>query len=247
MSDERHAIVLDNTYVTGKSRAGVIQVAAELGVPIRCVWLTTGIDDAQVNAVTRLVARYGKLPGDSELSRLRKTDVAAFPPTVLFRYQRELEPPDVSEGFSRIDVVPFDAPGDPAHVNRAVIVWCDDPAQLEALAPPCARIRTRAGDSACCRGNHRSPTARAPTPRCGRCSRAVDRARRPAIDVDFCPHGAGPPRCWCRKPLPGLGVPLIHRHQLDPVRCLYIGAGSQDAGFARKLGFRHVPTLTASA
>ena len=80
LSAERPRIVLDNTYVTRQSRAGVIQVAAELGVPIRCVWLTTSVDDAQVNAVTRLIARYGKLPDESELAVLRKTDVAAFPP-----------------------------------------------------------------------------------------------------------------------------------------------------------------------
>ena len=39
LSDETPRIVLDNTYVTRQSRAEVIQVAAELGVPIRCVWL----------------------------------------------------------------------------------------------------------------------------------------------------------------------------------------------------------------
>ena len=29
---------------------------------------------------------------------------------------------------------------------------------------------------------------------------------------------------------------LIHRHQLDPSQCIYIGDGAQDPGFARKLG-----------
>ena len=135
LQDGTTRVVLDNTYVTRKSRAEVIQAAGELGVPVRCVWLTTGIDDAQVNAVTRLVERYGHLPGDRELKQLRKTDVAAFPPSVLFRYQRELEPPDPSEGFSSIEQVPFTRLANPAHVNRAVIAWCDDPSQLEALAP----------------------------------------------------------------------------------------------------------------
>jgi hypothetical protein len=37
--------------------------------------------------------------------------------------------------------------------------------------------------------------------------------------------------------LQGLGVAAIHRHRLDPARCLYIGDGSLDPGFARKLGF----------
>jgi histidinol phosphatase-like enzyme len=58
-----------------------------------------------------------------------------------------------------------------------------------------------------------------------------------AIEIEYCPHAAGPPVCWCRKPLPGLGVALIGRHALDPSRCIYVGAGAQDPGFARRLGF----------
>ena len=59
------------------------------------------------------------------------------------------------------------------------------------------------------------------------------------IDVEYCPHAAGPPICWCRKPLPGLGVTFVHRHQLDPAQCIYVGAGTQDPGFARRMGFRY--------
>ena len=247
LQDGATRVVLDNTYVTRKSRAEVIQAAAELGVPVRCVWLTTSIDDAQVNAVTRLVERYGHLPGDRELKQLRKTDVAAFPPSVLFRYQRDLEPPDPSEGFSSIEQVPFTRLANPAHVNRAVIAWCDDPSQLETFAPA-LRAHQDAGLIVCVlswqpgveAGTHTDADVRASFAEVG------DRAGL-RFDLDICPHGAGPPRCWCRKPLPGLGVALIHRHALDPVQCLFVGNGPQDAGFARKLGFRHVPTLTGGS
>lgn len=34
----------------------------------------------------------------------------------------------------------------------------------------------------------------------------------------------------------GRAMALIHRHQLDPSQCIYIGDGAQDPGFARKLG-----------
>jgi histidinol phosphatase-like enzyme len=60
-----------------------------------------------------------------------------------------------------------------------------------------------------------------------------------AMDILYCPHGGGPPVCWCRKPLPGLGVVLIQRHRLDPSRCIYVGNGPQDPGFARRLGFQY--------
>ena len=62
----------------------------------------------------------------------------------------------------------------------------------------------------------------------------------PGIDA-YCVHPAGPPICWCRKPHPGLGALMIHRHALDPARCLYVGAGPQDPGFARRVGFTFVP------
>jgi hypothetical protein len=45
--------------------------------------------------------------------------------------------------------------------------------------------------------------------------------------------------CWCRKPLPGLGVELVLRHRLEAVRCLYVGSGSLDRTFAERLGFAY--------
>ncbi len=60
------------------------------------------------------------------------------------------------------------------------------------------------------------------------------------IETLDCTHPAGPPLCWCRKPLPGLGVVCVHRHRLDPARCIFAGAGPQDPGFARRCGFQYV-------
>ena len=230
LSAGRQRIVLDNTYVTRKSRAEVIRTAAQHDVPVRCIWLMTSVDEAQVNAVTRLIERYGRLPDEQELAALRKTDVNAFPPTVVFRYQRELEPPDESEGFSRIDRVTFERRANPAHVNGAVIAWIDDPAKLDALAVLRSPIIVLSWQPSIADGVRSRADVEAAF------SAAAARAGL-SIEFDCCPHGAGPPRCWCRKPLPGLGVAAIHRHQLDPARCLYIGDGSMDPGFARKLGF----------
>ncbi len=59
------------------------------------------------------------------------------------------------------------------------------------------------------------------------------------IETHYCPHAAGPPVCWCRKPLPGLGGLIVARHRLDPARCVYVGASASDRAFARKLGFEY--------
>ena len=55
--------VLDNTYLSRKSRAPVIEAARRLGLTVRCIHLSTSIEDAQINVVTRLLARYGRLLG----------------------------------------------------------------------------------------------------------------------------------------------------------------------------------------
>jgi len=232
-------IVLDNTYVSRASRAAVIQAAAARGVAVRCVWLTTSVEDAQVNAVSRIVERYGRLLDVDQIAALRKRDPAALPPMTQFRYQRELEPPDVSEGFACVDVVPFERRRDPSRVNRAVLIWCDD---LVADPGHAATLRQYAEQGFRLLGLSWQPDVAAGT----RTAADVEsmfaqmNARLGlAIDVEYCPHAAGPPRCWCRKPLPGLGVLLIHRHQLDPAQCLYVGDGPQDAGYARRLGMAY--------
>jgi len=247
-------IVLDNTYVSRKSRAEVIRTAAARGFPVRCVWMQTSIEEAQTNAVTRIVERYGRLPGEAELKALRKRDISAFLPMVQFRYARELEPPELSEGFSSIDVVPFARRSDPARTGRAVIVWCEGVlmrsrggrrSPIEAddveIVPGRAHVLRRYLDEGylllgmawqpeIADGTQSADGARAVFVR-------MNQRLGLDLDVEWCPHAAGPPTCWCRKPLPGLGVLFTHRYQLEPTQCIYVGGGPQDPGFARRLGF----------
>jgi histidinol phosphatase-like enzyme len=249
-------LVLDNTYVSRKSRAEVIQAAAQRGAAVRCVWLATTIDEAQVNAVWRLVSRYGKLPDEGELAAWRKHDVSAFTPSVLFRYQRDFEPPDPAEGFSRIDIVPFARTLGSEYANRAVIVWCDDvlvrsrsgartPANPDdvAIVEECAAmLRAYQGDGWPILGMSWQPEIAAGTRSTDDVWAVFARVNELAglsMAIAWCPHAAGPPRCWCRKPLPGLGVAFVQRYKLDPAQCLYLGGGAQDPGFARKLGFTY--------
>jgi aryl-alcohol dehydrogenase-like predicted oxidoreductase/histidinol phosphatase-like enzyme/predicted kinase len=249
-------IVLDNTYISRASRAAVIQAAAARGAAVRCVWLTTSIADAQVNAASRILERFGKLLDADELTAQHKADPAVLMPTTQFRYQRELEPPDVSEGFARVDVTPFERKDDPSRVNRAIIIWCDG---ILLRSRSTARVPMDVDDVAVDSGH--GATLRRYTEQgyrllglswrpeiAERRRTATDAAAMfarmnellgVAIEVEYCPHAAGPPRCWCRKPLPGLGVLLTHRHQLDPPACIYVGEGSQDAGYASRLGFQY--------
>jgi histidinol phosphatase-like enzyme len=249
--------VADNTYVTRLSRAPLLDAAAGLGLRVRGLWLTTGIEDAQTNVVWRMVSRYGRLLSPGEIRQASRKDPGVFAPGVLFRYQRELEPPDASEGFAEIEQVPFARHVNPAWSNRAVMVWADgvlrrsraghrtpvsaDDLDVPAEAGAVLRRFAEDGHAIIALGWRPEIADGAMT---GETAAEIDAqmiARLGvAVETHDCPHPAGPPVCWCRKPLPGLGVLCIHRRRLDPARTLYVGAGPQDPGFARRCGFQYI-------
>ena len=250
----RKRVVLDNTYTSRKSRGAVVERAFAHGLPVRCVWLDAGLEEAQVNAATRMVARYGRLLEPAEMREAVKTDPGAFAPSVQFRHRRELEPPSLDEGFSRVDVVPFRRRPDPARTGRAVFVWCEGGLWQSHSG---RRTPSSADDAAILPGRREAlrrhheegfvivglswqPEIDEGTTSATEVDAGLARMRERLgvpIDVLYCPHGAGPPQCWCRKPLPGLGVVATFRHALDPARCLYVGQEATDRAFARRLGF----------
>ncbi|HSC26693.1 MAG TPA: aldo/keto reductase [Vicinamibacterales bacterium] len=249
-------IVLDNTYVSRKARAPIVGWAAAHGLPVRCVWLSSSVEDAQVNAASRIVANYGRLPEPDEIRRLSTRDVNTFAPTVQFRYQRAFEPPHPSEGFSAIEIVPFKRTRDPRHSNRALIVWCDgvllrsrtgrrfpaSPDDVEVDERPGRTLRRYAAEGWQLAGLSWQPEIAGSGTTVAQVEAVFARMNDQlgvAVDVVYCPHGGGPPACWCRKPLPGLGVLLIERGRLDAPRCIYVGSGPYDQAFARRLGFQY--------
>jgi len=248
--------VLDNTYATRKSRAPLVELAARHGLRTRCVWLRTGIEDAQVNAVTRMLRRYGRLLGPEEMRAASRSDPGAFPPGVLFRYERALEPPDAAEGFSAIEELPFRREADASFETRALVVWLDDvvwrsrsgarvptsPQDVEIL-PGLELLRRHAADGFL-------PFGLTWRPDLGEadgiskesleeCFALLRERLGLSLPISYCRHAAGPPVCWCRKPLPGLGIELVLNHKLDVTRCLFVGRSRLDRTFAERVGFAY--------
>jgi aryl-alcohol dehydrogenase-like predicted oxidoreductase/histidinol phosphatase-like enzyme len=243
--------VLDNTYVSRTSRAALIQSATKHGLPVRCVWLATTLEDAQVNAAWRMVSKFGRLLGPEKMRETVKHDVSAFGPAVQFRYQRALEPPDPAEGFSRIEAISFERTRDATFDNRALIVWCDGVLSrsrrtaaddVEVFSERGEVLRRYAQDGWRILGLGWQPDIAQEVVTAEQVEAGYRRMQERlgvAMDVLYCPHGGGPPTCWCRKPLPGLGIVFIQRYRLDPSQCIYVGNGPQDPGFARRLGFQY--------
>jgi hypothetical protein len=80
----------------------------------------------------------------------------------------------------------------------------------------------------------------------GRDDAVAEPAERLATEVSgpveraVCPHGGGPPRCWCRPPLPGLLLAFARAYGVDPSRSILVGTSTAHRTLAATLSARYV-------
>ncbi len=208
------AFVLDNTYTTRASRQGAIEVARRHGASVVGVWLETSLPDATRNVIGRMLRVHGRLLEPEEMERAR--DPSALPPHALARTERELEVPAADEGFSSLEVVAFRRSPRPGHERTA-----------ELIALEAAEQGARPGGELALVFGWR-PGA----------DPAWVAAREPIFgaSVRVCSHPGGPPRCWCRPPLPGLLLEFAEKNGVDLARCTVVGTKPIHAAMARAVG-----------
>ncbi len=254
LRDGHRRLVADNTYPTAASRREVTKLGERYGLGTAALWMQTGLDDALLNACHRLLDRVGTLPDPAALKLHARQDPNLFPPAAVHRYAQILEPPHADDGLSAIVPVPFvrRPSGDPE--RKAVIFDLDGtlrhtqsgapyPSNSEdiALLPRrVERLQQLADDGwmllgasnqgGVGLGNLSEATARA------LCDHTAELLGQ-TMDIRFCPHPPSGASCWCRKPLPGMGVVLLRDHNLAPERCLMVGDMASDEQFATTCGF----------
>ena len=255
-------VVLDNTYPTRLSRAPVVAAAHAHGVPVRCRHLQTPLAQARINIVLRMVEKYGRSLGPEEMKALSKTDPNLPPPAALARWVSSFEPPAVDEGFAVVDPIPFVRRHDPTHTEKGLLLDVDGslrktrsgeiyprhpddvellPGRRETLArwvDAGYRLFFVSNQSGIASGQLTSAAAEAAF------LRTVELLKLPVTEVAYCPHPAFPVGCYCRKPMPGLGVYLMQRHRLALKHLVVVGDMASDAEFAAGLGARYFDAAT---
>ena len=249
-------IVLDNTYPTRSSRNEVIETAWERGVPVRCVWLATDVGDAQINSILRMLDVHHVLPTPEEIRERGKRDTRYLLPDAQFRYERLLEPPTAEEGFASVETRAFTREGQ-AGDERALIFDFDD---LVDRASP----TMHAGDVAVEAARrdtllrHREDGwqlfVHAWRPQVERGETTMENVEscfaklREVLGADIetacCPHDAGPPVCWCRKPIPGSVLAFATRRGIALGQSLVIGSSAADRTMAQRVGARFEPSAS---
>jgi aryl-alcohol dehydrogenase-like predicted oxidoreductase len=232
-SGVRH-VVLDNTYLTRAARSHVIETAQRHGVAARCRWLGTPLAQAQVNLVHRLLERFGSLPTPEELKEAARREPSVMAPTSQMRALRELEPPSEDEGFAAVEHVPFTHVPAARPARTGVFVAAAAlrrPGWEHALAPEDPAVPHLVFDWSA--DGTADDLAELAALLAGSVSGPVETA--------LCPHGGGPPRCWCRPPLPGLPLAFARVHGIAPAGSALVGTGPTHQALASALGARYVP------
>jgi HAD superfamily hydrolase (TIGR01662 family) len=249
-------VVLDNLFPTAEVRKPFIDMAKQYNADISCLMMGTSIEDAQFNVVQRAIGILGKFPTPEEVKKAKHPNI--FPPTVLFKYKKEFQKPDITEGFSGVETIKFVRKENPEHVHKAVIVDYD------------GTLRE------CINGNDKYPVAKdqiemKPNRRevlqsyrdkgylllgvsnqsgIAKGELTYDKAtelfdytnNQLGLDIEyrFCPHQSAPISCYCRKPMCGVGVEFILKHKLNRKECIFVGDMTTDKTFAQRCGFQYV-------
>jgi HAD superfamily hydrolase (TIGR01662 family) len=231
-------------------------MAKKHNADVSCTLMGTSIEDAQFNVVQRAIGLIGKFPTPEAIKAAKHTNI--FPPTVLFKYKKEFQKPTVEEGFSKVELVKFERFENPEFTNKAIIVDYDgtlreciggnekypvNESQIE-IKPGRKKVLDEykkkgylllgiSNQSGIAKGELTDVVAQ-------RLFEVTNDMLGVDIEFRYCPHQSAPISCYCRKPMPGIGVEFILKHKLNRKECIFVGDMTTDETFAKRAGFQYV-------
>jgi len=257
------SFLVDNTYPTIESRAGIIEVGKKLGLPVHCKWMTTSIEDAQYNAVKRQIERYGKMLDPDELKEKGKTDPNMFPPAAQFTYRKLIEgdkkkgipkqTPSTDHGFTSVEEVKFVRELDKTKLKHKAIIFDLDGTlrtskagnkypivkeDIQIIPGTVDKVKKLRAD-----GFKLFALSNQSGVHSGKITYdEVEALCKYTLEpfggmwFKFCPHRPMV-SCYCRKPMPGVGVELMEKFGIDPNQTTMVGDMKSDETFAKRCGF----------
>ena len=248
--------VMDNTYPTVESRQSIIKWARDNDFEIHCKYIDIDVGDALYNASKRLIDTYGRLLTPEEIKKSK--EVGVYPPVVIYKYKKTVKSPKTQEGFHAVEKVEFSRVIDKTkYTKKAIILDYDGtirktksgarypstPEDIEILPHRTEVLKKYQEKGYILLGvSNQSFVAKGDF--------TIDELlecftyTHELLGIDFeylyCPHPAFPQICYCRKPMPGMGVEFIEKHKLDHSQCIMVGDMKVDNTFANRCGFQFV-------
>jgi HAD superfamily hydrolase (TIGR01662 family) len=248
-------VVLDNLFPTVEVRKPFLDMAKANGAEVDCKLMGTSIEDCTFNVVQRAFSLIGKFPSPEEIKKAKHTNI--FPPTVLFKYKKEFQKPDVAEGFSKVETFKFVRKDDPTFTQKALIVDYDGTLrecingngkfpvsedQIE-IKPNVKKVLDYYKSQGYLllgisnqSGVHKGELT---LDKCHQLFQHTNKLIGLDIEYKFCPHQSAPISCYCRKPQTGLFVDFMIKHKLSRKDSIFVGDMTTDKTFAARAGIQY--------
>jgi aryl-alcohol dehydrogenase-like predicted oxidoreductase len=215
-------LVLDNTYTTRVQRHDAIAAAHARGAIVRGVWVDVSLEDAQRNVIERMLDKHGRLLEPSEMARPPRGLAARMGPAHVV--------PEARRGAK-----------DPSalgpHVLYRTVRDIEPPSEDEGFASleivRFTRVLASTTGSAA-----RIHVGWEPNASAAWIAEMRSLAEKDGAEFVYCTHDAGPPRCWCRPPLPGLLLAYAKGRDVDLARSVVSGTTSVHRKMAEIVGAR---------
>jgi histidinol-phosphate phosphatase family protein len=248
--------VMDNTYPTVESRQSIIKWALDNNFEIHCKYIDIDVGDALYNASKRLIDIYGRLLTPEEIKKNK--EVGIYPPVVIYKYRKTVKPPKTQEGFNTVEKVKFSRVIDKTkYTKKAIILDYDGtirktksgarypsmPEDIEILPHRTEVLKEYQENGYILLGvSNQSFVAKGDftLDELLECFAYTHKLLGINFEYHYCPHPAFPQICYCRKPMPGMGVEFIEKYKLDPSQCIMVGDMKVDNTFANRCGFQFI-------
>jgi len=256
-SNEKTRIVVEGSFATAQMRSKFTAVAKARGIPIKCLWLNTSIDDCAYNVCTTMTREYDTLYNITDFNRTMPSR-NTIPIGVIERYFERFEMPIPQEGFVSIEEVPFKREWGQRNVKSAIIVNCNLLYKSKGKYPfplNVDEIEILPDRSEVLKQYNRDGYTIVALDNLSNLNEAISRNITTeesisacydvlrdslGVDIDFCCCGhLLEDRCYCRMPNVGHGAFITERYHLLPSKCLLIGDTDIDVEFAKKCSFPH--------
>ena len=247
-------VVIDNTHPTIKSRSEFIKIAKQFDCTVTAQVMTTSIEDCQLNAVSRMIKKYGKLINNEDIKQFKDSNL--FPIAVLFNYRNIYEAPTLFEGFNSIEYTKFSRVWGDEYNSKALFLDYDGtiretisgefyprtPADVKILPNRIKKLieYQRNGYKLFGISNqsgiHKGLLTHEQTKDC------FDKTNKLlGLDIEYayCPHASAPITCYCRKPSVGMVAFFIEKYKISTEKSKFVGNAGTDRTCANRIGIKY--------
>lgn len=246
------SVILDNMNLSKKTRKLFIDKANEYNKKIKCIYIKDNIENCMIKGMLRMYEKYGAI---------NFLGIDEVKPVVFFKSRKELEEPELEEGFEHIEIINGFVPNFKDNKNKCVFLDIDGTLRKTDILEH--KYPTKINEVKLLFNQKVMHNILSDYQKKGylfvgvsnqsgiakqivseetviKCFDQTKKLLDFEFPITFCPHSPFPLKCFCRKPQSGLFLDAILKYNIDPEKSVMIGDRTEDKTGASRLNIKYM-------